>query len=74
MKRRCAFLDDLPAFNYNFGTGEVTIDKESGEKAITRTHKLGSTLMKIMLEEVSNFCDPFMKKNWSEKSHQQVEN
>ena len=69
MKRRCEFLDSLPAFNYNIGVGEP-IPGEAGRK--TDTRQLGSTLMKTMIEEVNNFVDPVINRNWSEKPHQQV--
>ena len=71
MKRRCAFLDTLPAFNYNTGIGEPIID-ESGQTIRTDTHQLGSTLMATMLDEVNNFCHPSIQANWSNKPHQQV--
>ena len=71
MKRRCQFLDRLPAFNYNTGSGEYSRD-EQGERIVTNTEQLGSTLMNAMLKEVSDFCGPDIKKNWSEKPHQQV--
>ena len=71
MKRRCAFLDTLPAFNYNTGIGEPIID-ESGQITRTDTRQLGSTLMATMLEEVNNFCHPSIQANWSNKPHQQV--
>ncbi len=70
MKRRCEFLDSLPAFNYNAGGGEYS-DKQHGHKVTISTHQLGSTLMKTMLKEVSNFCDPQIK-DWSMEPHQQV--
>ena len=73
MKRRCAFLDTLPAFNYNIGKGETIKDDISGEEVTTDTRKLGSTLMRTMIEEASNFCDQNMKRNWTGKSYQQVE-
>ena len=72
MKRRCAFLDNLPAFNYNAGAGEILVDETSGKEVKTDTHQLGSTLMQIMLEEVGNFCDPALKRNWGDKPYQQV--
>ena len=72
MKRRCAFLDDLPAFNYNTGAGEILFDETAGKKVKTDTRQLGSTLMQTMLEEVGNFCDPDIKRNWGDKPHQQV--
>ena len=71
MVRRCYFLDNLPAFNYNAGVGEL-IKGEDGRLTPTNTEHLGSTLMSTMLEEVGNFCDPAIKMNWTRKSHQQV--
>lgn len=71
MKRRCDFLDCLPSYNYNQGGGEYL----PGSEEPTSTRQLGSTLMDTMLSEVSDFCDPDIKKNWSHKarkSHQQV--
>lgn len=73
MKRRCAFLDTLPAFNYNTGIGEPIVD-ESGQTVRTDTRQLGSTLMSTMLDEVNNFCHPSIQANWSNKPHQQVRN
>ena len=66
MKRRCVFLDNLPDFNFNNGIG---VDEH---RMRTDTRKLGSTLMKTMLQEVADFCDPTIKNSWSEKPHQQV--
>ena len=71
MKRRCEFLDSSPHFNYNTGIG-VPIQDGSGHILNTNTRQLGSTLMKIMIEEVNNFCDPSVMRNWSQKPHQQV--
>ena len=71
MKRRCAFLDNLPSFNYNTGAGEY-VKNEHGSMVTTDTKHLGSTLMTTMLNEVSDFCDPAIKENWSLKPHQQV--
>lgn len=71
MKRRCEFLDNLPAFNYNTGGGEY-IEDEFGNRVLTSTQRLGSTLLRTMLKEVSDFCDPQIKDNWSLKPHQQV--
>ena len=68
MKRRCEFLDKFPAFNFNTGRGEYT----QGRSVLTNTQKLGSTLMTTMLREVSSFCDPAIKANWSTEPHQQV--
>ena len=67
MKRRCGFLDNLPAFNYNSGAGEYI---SAGKR--TDTRQLGSTLMRTMISEVGDFCDPTIKENWSFKPHQQV--
>ncbi len=67
MKRRCKFLDNLPAFNYNTGCGEYVKGRR-----ITDTRHLGSTLMETMLKEVSDFCDPAIKEGWSQRPHQQV--
>ena len=70
MCRRCNFLENCPSLNYNYGTGEVLV--EHGMKKYTNTENLGSTLMSTMLKEVSDFCDPTIKENWSLKAHQQV--
>ena len=69
MKRRCAFLDTFPAFNFNTGVGEPLKD---GSGKHTNTKELGSTLMVTMLEEVTNFCHPAIQQDWSKKPHQQV--
>ncbi len=66
MYRRCIFLDNLPGFNFNVGFG-VMIGKE-----ITKTTKLGSTLLEAMLREVKTFCDPKVNQNWTQRPHQQV--
>ena len=71
MKRRCQFLDTLPAFNYNQGRG-VYDTNEQGRKIVTNTKQLGSTLLNAMLKEVSDFCNPDIKENWSILPHQQV--
>ena len=72
MLRRCAFLENFPAFCYNSGKGDCYFDETLQKEVTTDTHKLGSTLMQTMLEEVSNFCDTEIKKNWAEKPHHQV--
>ena len=70
MERRCRFLDNMPAFNYNTGAGEYI---QTGAKHYrTDTTELGSTLMETMLKEVSDFCDPRIKESWTQKGHQQV--
>ena len=70
MKRRCTFLDNIPAFNYNTGVGEIMT--EDGKQIHADTRHLGSTLMSTMLDEVRNFCDPAIMNNWAKKSHLQV--
>ena len=72
MKRRCEFLDNLPAFNYNTGAGEFILDKHYQQLGMTDTRQLGSTLMRAMLKEVSDFCDPTIKANGSKISHELV--
>ena len=67
MWRRCEFLEKFPGFVYNTGYGEY-LDK----KTVTNTTKLGSTLLEIMLEEVSIFCNPDIKGSWGQRPHQQV--
>ena len=67
MERRCRFLDNMPAYNYNTGGGEYV---KTGEA--TDTKQLGSTLMETMLREVADFCDPGIKESWTQKGHQQV--
>lgn len=68
MSIRCQFLDRCPAFNYNQGVGEI--DNCKGIR--TDTTALGSSLMDTMLNEVSDFCNPAIKENWSCHPHQQV--
>ena len=70
MERRCRFLDNMPAFNYNTGAGEYI--EFGGTRRTSDTQQLGSTLMKTMLMEVADFCDPEIKENWTLKGHQQV--
>ena len=50
MWRRCLFLDNLPAYNYNVGVGEFTAT------GTTNTENLGSSLMGAMLREAAEFC------------------
>ncbi|KAL5475165.1 hypothetical protein EMCRGX_G027231 [Ephydatia muelleri] len=70
MNTRCEFLDHLPAFNYNIGSG-FKINNE-GKQEKTDTTSLGSTLIEAMLDEVSDFCDSDVKENWSTNPHQQL--
>lgn len=71
MKRRCAFLDNCPAFNYNVGSTEYVVT-EGGQRKKNDTTQLGSTLMDTMLKEVSDFCDSIIREDWSLKPHHQV--
>jgi len=70
MERRCRFLDNMPAFNYNTGAGVYIYT--GGKLHRSDTKQLGSTLMETMLKEVTNFCDPENMKSWTQKGHQQV--
>ena len=72
MMRRCHFLDNLPAYNYNTGGTEM-ITTAKGKKLPNNTRQLGSTLMKSFLKEVAEFCDPDGQTDWSKKPHEQVE-
>jgi hypothetical protein len=71
MKRRCAFLDVIPAFNFNTGAGEYYDDPETKQKEVSNTRQLGSTLMETMLKEAEDFCS-LVKHNWLNEPHQQV--
>ena len=70
MKRRCSFLDTLPAFNYNTGHANYTRTKDG--YTLHDTHQLGSTLMNAMIDEVKEFCDYRSKQGFSFKPCQQV--
>ena len=72
MKRRCSFLDKCPAFNYNPGSTEYVASSDGKKRKPNDTTQLGSTLMETMLREVSDFCDPIIRENWSLKPHHQV--
>lgn len=71
MKRRCAFLDNCPGFNYNTGSSDYVTNAQ-GKREKNDTTQLGSTLMDTMLKEVGDFCDPFIRENWAMKPHHQV--
>lgn len=71
MKRRCSFLDNLPAYNYNSGGTELIVHFK-GKNVGNNTHQLGSTLMKSFLKEVEEFCDPALQADWSKNPHRQV--
>ena len=63
MERRCRFLDNLPAYNYNVGAGIMV---RTGE--VTDTRHLGSTLMAAMIKEAEQFCHPCIEED--RKYHQ----
>lgn len=71
MKRRCAFLDNCPGFNYNSGSSDYVVNAH-GKREKNDTTQLGSTLMDTMIKEVGDFCDPFIRENWAMKPHHQV--
>ena len=71
MKRRCAFLDNCPGFNYNTGSSDYVVNSQ-GKRVKNDTSQLGSTLMDTMIKEVGDFCDPFIRENWALKPHHQV--
>ena len=71
MLRRCELLEFLPFFTFNTGAG-ITFDNESEKKMKTNKKYLGSTLLKIMILEVNQFCDPSYKENWEMVEHQQL--
>ena len=71
MKRRCAFLDNCPGFNYNSGSSDY-LTNDQGKREKNDTTQLGSTLMDTMIKEVGDFCDPFIRENWAMKPHHQV--
>lgn len=72
MKRRCAFLDNCPGFNYNSGSSDY-FTNDQGKREKNDTTQLGSTLMDTMIKEVGDFCDPFIRENWALKPHHQVQ-
>ena len=51
--------------------GKVDILRDK-HKEITDTSQLGSTIMETMLKEVSEFCNPVKRNNWSNSTRQQV--
>ena len=61
MRRRCWFLDNLPAYNFNTGVG---IKRESGE--LTDTEHLGSAIFGAMLREAEQFCQPCFNEDGSD--------
>ena len=72
MKRRCKFLDELPAYNYNSGMGDIMKTIPIYGNKHHDTSNLGSVLMKAMLKEAEDFCDPLIAKKWASSQYQQV--
>ena len=70
MLRRCEVLEQLPYFNVNTGT-ELTSDTVTEKKIVTNVKLWCSTLMKIMIFEVNQFCDPSYKEDWEMSEHHQ---
>ena len=64
MKRRCWFLDNLPAYNFNTGSSAGV-----GRGEVTDTRHLGSTLMATMIREAEQFCHPCIEEG---KDYHQV--
>jgi hypothetical protein len=58
MKRRCLFLEGFDRFTHNTGRTEDGMD----------TSKLGSTVMKVMLDEVASLCEPQRVIHWLGKN------
>ena len=53
--------------------GKVAISRGKHRAAeIVDTSQLGSTIMETMLKEVSEFCNPVKRNNWSNSTRQQV--
>ncbi len=71
MKRRCEYLDTLPPLKYP--TQACVTPKKRSSSSGEGASSLGSTLLKMMLEEVSTFTNPNAKENWSESLKQQVQ-
>ncbi|KAI6653840.1 hypothetical protein LOD99_3342 [Oopsacas minuta] len=71
MLRRCNVLESMGNFTFNTGKG-IIFDLETEQNMITDTKLLGSTLMKTMIFEVNQFCDPTCKEDWARSEHQQL--
>ena len=56
---------------YHFA-GKVYIRRGKHKPAEVDTSQLGSTIMESMLKEVSDFCNPLKRNNWSDSTRQQV--
>ncbi len=72
MKRRCKFLDELPAYNYNVGRGDIMNKLPLLGNTHYNVAHLGSILIRAMLREVEDFCDPLVAKKWTGTEYQQV--
>lgn len=51
------------AFQFD-AAGTVRISRPTFEEVVD-TSQLGSTIMETMLKEVSNYCNPKRRRNWS---------
>ena len=71
MKRRCYFLDNLPAYKYNTGERKK-IPSIEAKKMANNTYQLGFTLMSGFLKEVEHFFNPDLQAGWSRNLHLQV--
>eukprot|EP00117_Sycon_ciliatum_P002930 scpid215/ scgid3933/ E3 ubiquitin-protein ligase RNF213 len=67
MLRRCLVLENMPAYTYNTGRG---VRDESG--SCSDTSELGSTLMRAMLKETQQFCNPQLSTQFESHSHEQL--
>lgn len=77
MYRRCKILEDFPQFNFNTGASEIFVEDEDNperwKKIRIDMKRLGSTLMKIMLDEVNlTFCSLTLNKDWNSVEHHQL--
>ena len=53
--------------------GKVSISRGRDKPTeVVDTSRLGSTIMETMLKEVSDFCNPVKRNNWSDSTRQQV--
>eukprot|EP00731_Ephydatia_muelleri_P036542 Em0275g1a len=67
MKRRCCFMEKIPAFIYNTGLRMP----QGASLPCSDTCHLGSTLMTAMLSEVLELCQSD-KTDWSSQHHKQL--
>ena len=70
MHKRCQFLDKLPDLQYN--PGLVTVGTAASGQQVIDSSQLCSTLMSLMLEEVTAFTNPKTHGPWSKSIPVQV--